>query len=56
MYIKQSRYRPRGPRGFQEVKVLRFHDTAQYSGKVVSLTHGRLYPQEIHLVFISVGG
>jgi hypothetical protein len=23
---KQSRYRPRGPRGFQEVKVHRFHD------------------------------
>jgi hypothetical protein len=54
--VKHSRYRPRGPSGFQEVKVPRFHDTAQYSGKVVSLTHGRLYPQEILLVLISVRG
>jgi hypothetical protein len=44
--VKQSRYRSRGPRGFQEVKVPRFHDTAQNSGKVVSLTHGHLYPRK----------
>jgi hypothetical protein len=24
--VKQSRYKPKGPRGFQEVKVPRFHD------------------------------
>jgi len=30
--------------------------TAQDGGKVVSLTHGRLYPQEMHLVLISVTG
>jgi hypothetical protein len=54
--VKQSRYRPKGPRGFQEVMVPRFHDTAQDSGKVVSLTHGRLYPQEMLLVRISVRG
>jgi hypothetical protein len=24
--VKQSRYRPKGPREFQEVKVPRFHD------------------------------
>jgi hypothetical protein len=36
---------------------LRFPDiltTAQYVGKVVSTTHRPPYPQEIHLVFISV--
>jgi hypothetical protein len=26
LMVKLSRYRPRGPRGFQEVKVPRFHD------------------------------
>ena len=33
MKVKQSRYRPGVARGFQEVKVPRFH------GKVVILTH-----------------
>jgi len=28
--------------------------TAQYGGKVVSLSTGRLYPQEIHLLLVSV--
>jgi hypothetical protein len=54
--VKQSRYRPKRPRGFQEVNIPRFHDMAQYSGKVVSHTHGRLYPQEMLLVLISVRG
>jgi hypothetical protein len=54
--VKQSRYRPKGPRGFQEVKVPRYQDTAQDSGKVVSLTHGRLYPQEMLPLLISVRG
>jgi len=48
--VNQSHYRPEVARGFQEVTV------AQDVGKVVSLTHRPLLPQEIFLVFISVRG
>jgi hypothetical protein len=53
---KQSRYRPRGPDGFRKLRFPDFKTTAQGGGKVVSLTHGRLYPQEMLLVLISVRG
>jgi hypothetical protein len=33
------------PRGLQEVKVTRFHETAQDGGKVVSLKHQPHLPQ-----------
>ena len=52
--VKQSHYRPWG---FQEVEAPRFQDNWQM--KVVRLSAlrtGRLYPQEIFLVLISVRG
>ena len=52
--VKQSHYRPWG---FQEVGAPRFQDSRHM--KVVSLSAlctGRLYPQEIFLVLISVRG
>jgi len=49
--VKQSRYRPEVPRGFQEVEVPDYVTTAQNGGKV-SLTH----LQEIFLVLISDRG
>jgi len=46
--VNQSHYRPEVPKGFQEVKVPRLRDNA--------LRTGRLYPQEILLVLVSVRG
>ena len=56
--VKQSHYRPgQALRGFQEVEAPRFQDNRHM--KVVRLSAlrtGRLYPQEIFLVLISVRG
>jgi len=54
--VKQSRYSPGVAQGgSRKLRCPDFMTTAQDGGKVISLTH-RLYPQEIHLVLISVRG
>ena len=40
----KSHYRPKVPRGFQEVKVPKLRDSAQNGGKFVSLTHRPFLP------------
>ena len=45
-----------GPDGSRKLRFPDFMTTAQDGGKVVSLTHGRFYPQEMVLVLISVRG
>jgi hypothetical protein len=46
----------RGPEGSRKLRFPDFMTTAQVGGKVVSLTHRPLFPQEMHLVLISVRG
>ena len=45
-----------GPEGSRKLRFPDFMTTAQDGDKVVSLSTGRLYRQEIHLVPISVRG
>ena len=45
-----------GPEGSRKLRFPDFMTTAQDDGKVISLTQCCLYPQEMLLVLISVGG
>jgi hypothetical protein len=55
--INQSHCRPEMARGFQEVKVPTLCDNGpERCAKLSALRTGRLYPQKILLVIISVRG
>jgi len=50
--VKQSRYS--GPEDSRKLRFPDFMTMAQDGGKVVTLHTGCIYPQEIHLILISV--
>ena len=55
--VQQSHYRPgQAPEGSRKLRVPDFMTTAQDGGRLSVLRTGRLYPQEILLVIISVRG
>ena len=55
--VNQSRYRPGGaPEGSRKLRFPDFMTTTQDGGRLSALRTGRLYPQEILLVLISVRG
>jgi hypothetical protein len=55
--VKQSNYRPgQVQRVLSKLRFPDFVTTAQDGGRLSALRTGRLYPQEILLVLISVGG
>jgi len=55
--VKQSHYRPgQAQRVLRKLRFPDFVTTAQDGARLSALRTGRLYPQEILLVFISVRG
>ena len=55
--VNQSRYRPgQAQRVLRKLRFPDFLTTAQDGGRLSALRIGRLYPQEILLVLISVRG
>jgi hypothetical protein len=55
--VKQSRYRPgQAQRVLRKLRFSDFMTTAQDGGRLSALSTGRLYPQEMLLVLISVRG
>ena len=56
-HVKQSRFRPgQAQRVHRKLRFPDFVTTAQDGGRLSALRTGRLYPQEILLVLISVRG
>ena len=55
--VKQSHYRPgQAQMGLRKLGLPDFVTTAQDRGRLLALRTGRLYPQEMLLVLISVRG